>query len=145
MSVRALAAAALLALAAVPVSAQTSKRELDTLRALLELPAQVKLAPATELTLPPARPLRARLAFGLGYAWGTGEVHQSLYENHRDRSIITFAWRPDASAVVGVANPELRGNVQIYTYSPGATRGEVEAFSVTFNAADEDGLAFFTA
>jgi hypothetical protein len=53
-----------LALAA-PATAQTSKRELDTLRAQLELPAQVKLVPATELVLPPARPLRVRLAFGL--------------------------------------------------------------------------------
>jgi len=62
---RAWAAVALLALAAGPLSAQTSKRELETLRAQLELPAQVKLGPATELVLPPARPLRARLSFGL--------------------------------------------------------------------------------
>lgn len=50
---------------ASPAAAQTSKRELDTLRAQLELPAAVKLAPATELALPPAKPLRVRLAFGL--------------------------------------------------------------------------------
>jgi hypothetical protein len=56
--------AAALALAA-PASAQTSKRELDALRAQLELPAPVKLVPATELVLPPAKPLRVRLAFGL--------------------------------------------------------------------------------
>lgn len=58
---------ALLAAAAVaaPTAAQTTRRELDTLRAQLDLPAQVKLAPATELVLPPARPLRVRLAFGL--------------------------------------------------------------------------------
>ena len=50
---------------AAPAAAQTSKRELDTLRAQLELPAAVKLTPATELVLPPAKPLRVRLAFGL--------------------------------------------------------------------------------
>jgi hypothetical protein len=59
--------AAGLALAALqaPASAQTTRRELDTLRAQLELPAQVKLGPANELALPAARPLRVRLAFGL--------------------------------------------------------------------------------
>jgi hypothetical protein len=66
--VRALASIAWLTAAAAvaaPATAQTSKRELDTLRAQLELPAAVKLTPATELVLPPAKPLRVRLAFGL--------------------------------------------------------------------------------
>ena len=31
--------------------------------------------------------------------------------------------------------------MQLYTYGPGATRGETDTFTVTFNAADEDGLA----
>lgn len=78
-------------------------------------------------------------------SYGTGEVHQTLYPIHANREVVAFAWRPDSSAAVGVANPELRGNVQLYTYAPGATRGEVDTFSVTFNAADEDGLAFVTA
>lgn len=51
--------------AVTPAAGQTTRKELDTLRAQLELPAQVKLTPATELALPPGRPLRARLAFGL--------------------------------------------------------------------------------
>jgi hypothetical protein len=55
---------AVVALAA-PAAAQTTRKELDTLRAQLELPAEVKLGPATELVLPPARPLRTRLMFGL--------------------------------------------------------------------------------
>jgi hypothetical protein len=59
------AAALLVAVLAAPASAQTTRKELDTLRAQLELPAQVKLGPATEIALPAARPLRARLAFGL--------------------------------------------------------------------------------
>jgi hypothetical protein len=77
-------------------------------------------------------------------SYGTGEVHQTLYPIHKDREIVVFQWRPDQTAVVGVTNPELRGNVQILTYSPGATRGEADAFSVEFTAADEDGLQFFT-
>jgi hypothetical protein len=60
-------AAALLALAAAtaPVHAQTPRRELDRLRAQLELAESVRLAPATEIALPPGERLRVRLAFGL--------------------------------------------------------------------------------
>jgi hypothetical protein len=78
-------------------------------------------------------------------SYGSGEVHQTIYPIHKDREVVPFAWRPDQTAIVSATNPELRGNVQAYTYGPGATRGEVEAFSVTFNAADEDGLQYFTA
>lgn len=62
-----LAAPALLlaAAAAVPAGAQTTRRELDALRAHLELPAGVGLAPSTDAALPAAAPLRVRLAFGL--------------------------------------------------------------------------------
>jgi hypothetical protein len=77
-------------------------------------------------------------------SYGTGEVHQTLYPIHKDREIVPFAWRPDQTAVVGASNPELRGNVQVYSYSPGGTRGDVDTFEVTFNAADEDGLQFYT-
>lgn len=52
-------------LAALPAWAQTTRREIDALRAHLELPATVRLQPAAEPALPPARPLRVRLAFGL--------------------------------------------------------------------------------
>lgn len=77
-------------------------------------------------------------------SYGSGEVHQTLYPIHKDREVVSFAWRPDMTAVASATNPELRGNVQLYSYSPGATRGETETFSATFNAADEDGLQFFT-
>jgi hypothetical protein len=78
-------------------------------------------------------------------SYGTGEVHATLYPIHQSRSVVEFKWRPDQNNPVGVSNPELRGNVQIYTYGPGGTRGDVDTFQVTMNAADEDGLAFFTA
>jgi hypothetical protein len=77
-------------------------------------------------------------------SYGTGEVHQTLYPIHKDREIVDFAWRPDQTAAVGPTNPSLEGKVQVLTYSPAATRGDAEAFSVEFTAADENGLAYVT-
>jgi hypothetical protein len=77
-------------------------------------------------------------------AYGAGEVHATLYPIHQSRDIVAFQWRPDQTTAVSATNPELRGNVQIYTYNPGGTRGDVDTFTVTFNAADEDGLQFYS-
>jgi hypothetical protein len=77
-------------------------------------------------------------------SYGTDEVHQTLYPAHKDRSVVEFKWRPDQTAAVGVTNPELRGNVQILTYNPGATRGDVDTYQVEFTAVDEAGLQFYT-
>jgi hypothetical protein len=78
-------------------------------------------------------------------SYGAGEVHATLYPIHAGRDIVAFEWRPDQNAVVSATNPQLEGNVQVYAYGPGATRGEVDTFTVTFNAADEAGLVFVTA
>lgn len=75
-------------------------------------------------------------------SYGTGEVHATLYPIHRDREIVAFAWRPDMTTPASATNPELRGNVQVLTYSPGATRGEADTFEVEFSAADPAGLVF---
>lgn len=75
-------------------------------------------------------------------SYGSGEVHDVLYHLHRDRSVFGFQWRPDQTAGASSTNPQLSGNVQALTYGPGATRGDVEAFSVTFTAADSAGLVF---
>lgn len=75
-------------------------------------------------------------------SYGSGEIHDILYDIHAARSVVAFAWRPDQTTGASATNPELTGNVQILTYSPGATRGEAEAFSVTMTAADSDGLVF---
>ena len=75
-------------------------------------------------------------------SYGTGEVHQTLYPIHKNRTIVPFQWRPDQTQPVAATNPELRGNVQVLSYSPEATRGDAEAFSVEFTAADAAGLAF---
>jgi hypothetical protein len=77
-------------------------------------------------------------------SYGTGEVHQTLYPIHKNRTVVAVAWRPDQTAAVSVSNPELRGNVQIFSYGPGATRGDVDTFQVVFQAVDAAGLEFFT-
>jgi hypothetical protein len=77
-------------------------------------------------------------------SYGTGEVHQTLYPIHQNRDIVAFQWRTDQTTPVSVDNPELRGNVQLLTYNPSATRGEEEAWSAEFVAADPAGLAYVT-
>jgi len=77
-------------------------------------------------------------------SYGTGEVHQTLYPIHKNRDVVTFAWRPDQTAAAGPSNPSLEGNVQVLTYAPGATRGDADTYSVEFTSADPAGLAFVT-
>lgn len=76
-------------------------------------------------------------------SYGSNEIHQVLYPLHRDKSTFYFRWRPDSSASVSATNPELRGNVKLYNYAPGATRGDVDAFNVTFRSADSTGLVWY--
>ena len=40
-------------------------------------------------------------------AYGATETHATLYPIHRDRSVVTFAWRPDGSAATSATNPVL--------------------------------------
>ena len=75
-------------------------------------------------------------------AYGTGEVHATLYPIHKNRTICAIKWRPDSSTAVSATNPELRGNVQLLTYGPGATRGSEDTFEATFTAADAAGLTY---
>jgi hypothetical protein len=75
-------------------------------------------------------------------SYGSGEVHDVLYAIHAARTVVTFEWNPNQNLSVSATNPQLTGNVQVLSYSPGATRGEAETFSVTFTAADSAGLVF---
>jgi len=77
-------------------------------------------------------------------SYGTGEVHQTLWPIYKARTTHAFAWRPDGSTAVGVNNPELRANVKIYDYGPGAQRGSEDSFQVTFMSADSAGFDWFT-
>ena len=74
--------------------------------------------------------------------YGTGEPHPILYPIHKNRTTVAFAWRQDQTAAVGVTNPELRGNVQLLTYNPSVTRGEEDAWTAEFVAADSAGLTY---
>lgn len=76
-------------------------------------------------------------------SYGSGEVHQTLYELHRDKSVFPIKWRPNQNAGASTTNPELRANVQLLTYSPGATRGDVDKFTATFTCADSTGFVFY--
>ena len=76
-------------------------------------------------------------------AYGAGEVHRTLEPIHKNREVVPFAWCPDQTALVSADNPELRGNVQLLSYGPGATRGEVDTFPATFTSADENGLQWY--
>jgi hypothetical protein len=77
-------------------------------------------------------------------SYGSGEVHQTLYPIHSGRTVVPVKWRPDQTNPVGVTNPELTGNVQLFNYEPGAARGAEDVFTVTFMAVDAAGLAFVT-
>ena len=78
-----------------------------------------------------------------GYA--ASETYITLYPIHKNRTVVPFQWRPDMTAAVSATNPELRGNVQLLTYNPSATRGEAETWEATFTAADVDGLQIYDA
>jgi hypothetical protein len=70
---------------------------------------------------------------------GAGETQDILYPLYRDRTTFAFTWRATADAV-STTNPEWRGNVKMFGWSEGATRGEVETTPVTFRAADSTGI-----
>ena len=91
-----------------------------------------------------AGPTDQSVAIDFYGSYGAGEVHETLYPIHKNRTVVALAWRPDGANPVSATNPELRGNVQVYDYGPGGQRGSEDAFQVTFNAADEAGLEFFT-
>jgi hypothetical protein len=78
-------------------------------------------------------------------SYGTGEVHATLYPIFSGRTTVPFEWQPVGTAPIGPTAPALKGNVQIYDYGPGATRGAEDAFQVTFMPADAAGLAWATA
>lgn len=78
-------------------------------------------------------------------SYGAAEVHATLEPIHKNREVVAVEWRPDQTTTVSATNPQLEGNVQLFSYGPGATRGEVDTFEVTFMAVDSAGLAWTTA
>jgi len=77
-------------------------------------------------------------------SYGASEVHAVLYPLYKNRSTTVIKWRTDQTTPVSATNPELRGNAKLFSYGPGATRGDVDTFDVTFTAFDAAGLDWFT-
>jgi hypothetical protein len=77
-------------------------------------------------------------------AYGTGETHATLEPLHAARTVTSFEWQP-VPGPIGPTAPALKGNVMIYDYGPGATRGAEDAYQVTFMPADAAGLTWVTA
>ncbi len=75
-------------------------------------------------------------------SYGAGEVWDVLWPLHKNRTVFTFKWRPDASNPVSATNPQLEGNAQINEWHAGATRGSAESFPVTFDPADAAGFDY---
>jgi len=77
-------------------------------------------------------------------AYGTGETHAILYPLYKNRTTTVIKWRADQTTVVGVTNPELRGNAKLFSYGPGSTRGDTDTYDVVFTAIDAAGFDWFT-
>jgi hypothetical protein len=77
-------------------------------------------------------------------AYGTGETHAVLYPLYKNRTTTVIKWRADQTQPVSATNPELRGNAKLFSYGPGATRGDTDTYDVTFTAFDAAGFDWFT-
>lgn len=71
---------------------------------------------------------------------GNSESQDIMYPLYRDRVTFELVWRADGSNPVSTTNPEWSGNALLFGWSEGATRGEVEVQTVTFQAADSTGF-----
>lgn len=66
-------------------------------------------------------------------------VHDVLYQPHRDKEAVAFAYRPNGQSS---SDPQLTGNVYIQNYNPQMARGEGRPFTVTFTTSDSTGLVW---
>lgn len=76
-------------------------------------------------------------------SYGTNEIFQVLYPLHRDKTVFYFRWRPNVNSSVSATNPELRGNAILPNWSPEASRGDVETFTITLVAGDANGFTYY--
>lgn len=73
-----------------------------------------------------------------GEAFYTPESFGILYYLHANRVIFPIEWQPDG--LVDPSRETYSGNVQLLTFNPNATRGDVRVMTCTFTAADENGI-----
>lgn len=77
-----------------------------------------------------------------GEAFYTPESYALLYPLHANRTIFEIVWQPDG--LIDNSREAYVGNVQLLTFNPNATRGDVRVMTCTFSAADENGIAATT-
>jgi hypothetical protein len=77
-------------------------------------------------------------------AYDAAESWDVMWPLHKNKTVFTLKWRPDSSLPVSATNPEVQGNAQLLSWAPGATRGSVDSFPVTFTAADATGFDYVT-
>lgn len=73
-----------------------------------------------------------------GEAFYTPESFAILYYLHANRTVFPIAWKPDG--LIDASRETFSGNVQLLTFNPNATRGDVRVMTCTFTAADENGI-----
>lgn len=73
-----------------------------------------------------------------GEAFYTPELHDLLWHLYVNRTVFPMEWQPDG--LVDSAREVWSGNVQLRSYPPGATRGDVRVVTLTFRAADDTGI-----
>jgi hypothetical protein len=73
-----------------------------------------------------------------GECFYTPESYAILKPLFDDNTIFEVTWQPDG--LVDPTREVYSGMVQMTTFGPSVTRGDVEVFPVTFVAADENGI-----
>lgn len=73
-----------------------------------------------------------------GEAFYTPESFGILYYLHANRTIFPITWQPDG--LVDSSREVYSGEVQLLTFNPNATRGDVRVMTCTFSAASEAGI-----
>lgn len=73
-----------------------------------------------------------------GDVFYTPESYAILWPLYRDRTIFEITWQPDG--LIDPTREVWHGMVKMFGFPPGATRGDVRIMSITFRAADENGI-----
>jgi|KBSMisStandDraft_5_1062788.scaffolds.fasta_scaffold01470_6 hypothetical protein len=73
-----------------------------------------------------------------GEAFYTPELWAILWPLFDDRTVFEVVWRPNG--LIDSSRETYYGNVQLRSFNPNATRGDVQVMTCTFKAADETGI-----
>lgn len=73
-----------------------------------------------------------------GEMYFTSETSAAMWEIYEARDIVMVEWQPDG--LVDATREVYQGNCQIRTFPPTDTRGDAAVMTLTFVAADENGI-----